>query len=157
MLPAPVGGVKRRVTAILLCLLLLVSAFAAWAWLRPYDWHADPAARFKIVQAQLKRDHSYYWLDLMLERGGEARHDDTKPVTLKTASGRVLEPADTTLAGNEGEAPDQRLWLKFWLEPADLNGPLELKLNDGTLSVKSGGGVPAVGADGPKLFLSNHW
>jgi len=149
-------AVKRRPTRILLVLLLLASLFAGWAWLRPYAWNADPGARFKISQAQLKRDHSYYWLDLMLERTGDAVHDDTKPVTLRTASGRMVEPADTTLSGADGKTPSQ-LWLKFWLESGDLEGPLELKLNDGTLSVKATPGTPAVSSDKPKLFLTNRW
>lgn len=149
-------AVKRRPTRILLVLLVLASLFAAWAWLRPYAWNADPGARFQIAQAQLKRDRSYYWLDLMLERKGDAPHDDTKPVILRTASGRVVEPADTTLSGPDGSKPSQ-LWLKFWLEPGDLDGPLELKLNDGNLSVKSTAGAPAISPDQPKLFLTNRW
>ncbi|MGC4015728.1 MAG: hypothetical protein QM755_14570 [Luteolibacter sp.] len=150
-------AVKRRITRILLVLLLLSSLFAAWAWMRPYAWNADPRARFKISQAQVKRDRSYYWLDLMLERSGDAPHDNTKPVTLRTAAGRVLEPADTTLQGEPGGPPDKQLWLKFWLEAGDLDGPLELKLNEGSLVVKATSGAPSIGSDEPKLFLTNHW
>ena len=50
----------RPLTRILTVALALVSAFAAWSWLRPYEWKADPVARFQIRQARVTRDHSNY-------------------------------------------------------------------------------------------------
>jgi hypothetical protein len=57
----------RPLTRILTVALALVSAFAAWSWLRPYEWKSDPVARFQIRQARVTRDHSNYWVDVFLK------------------------------------------------------------------------------------------
>lgn len=156
MLPAPVGTVKRPLARILLVILLVVSAFAAWAWLRPYAWGADPGARFHIEQAQVRRDHAEYWLDLALQQSGPAEHDFSKPVVLETSAGREITAVDITASKEEGGG-DPGLWLKFILQEDDLKGPLKLKLNDGLLIVKSQGGLPTIASGASKVFLSNRW
>jgi hypothetical protein len=140
----------------LLLLLLASAAFAAFSWLRPYDWKPDPAARFKIVASQLKRDRSSYWLNIHLKKSGEQGHDLSKPVLLVTSDGREHEPADTSFAGEPGPGTTE-IWLKFWLEESDLKGPLTLQLNDGSLKVKSIGGLPRLADAGMRTFSNSRW
>ena len=79
-----------------------------------------------------------------------------KPVRLITAAGRELQPADTTLGGSkDGGTTD--LWFKFWLETRDLDGPLKLQVNDGTLVLRSGTGVPRLGASNREYFTTSRW
>lgn len=147
--------VTRR-TALLLALLALSLVFAGWQWFRPYDWNADPAARFRIVHASVKRDHSYLWLDLFLKKSGQEDHDLAKPVALSLADGREIEPADTTMEETAGH-PGDTLGFRFWLEEKDFAGPLELRLNDGTLRVRSGSGLPAIPPDSSSFFTHRNW
>lgn len=155
-------GVNRTIFRWLLVGLLLASAlFAAWTWTRPYEWDADARAQCRIVGCEVELDHSNYWLNLhlkVLEDKGDQRfgHDLAKPVRLITASGREIEPADTTLAGDHGK-PVRALWLKFWLEREDFEGPLSLKLNDGRLRVRSGSGEPVLRSSGRRNFVTHKW
>jgi hypothetical protein len=149
--------VKRPVLRVLLLAALLVSAgFAAWSWLRPYAWSVDPAARCKVVGCQVKQDGSYFWLDAHLKVTPGQAHDLMKPVRLITAAGRELEPADTTLGGETGGGTTD-LWFKFWLESADLDGPLKLRINDGSLVLRSGSGIPRLGTSHLEYFTTSRW
>lgn len=137
-------------------LLGITTSFAAWTWLRPYAWQVDQAARCKVVGAQVKKDQSFFWLDVHLKVVPGESHDLMKPVRLVTSDGRELEPADTTLGGAAGEGTTE-LWFKFWLESADLEGPLELRINDGSLVIKSNSGLPALGSSGSGSFTTHRW
>lgn len=150
--PAPVITV-RPLTRLLTVALVLVSALAAWSWLRPYEWRPDPAARFEIHQTRVIRDHSNFWVDVFLKGSG---HDMSKRVSLETADGRFLDPADTTLSGDEGKGITD-LWFRFWLDARDLSGPLKLHVNDGALMLRTASGIPALQSGESKLFLSNSW
>lgn len=143
----------RPLTRLLTVALVLVTAFALWSWCRPYAWQSDPAARFQIRQARVIRDHSNFWVDVFLKG---ADHDLSKPVFLETAAGRSLEPADTTLSGDDGKGITD-LWFRFWLDSGDLAGPLNLHLNGGTLLVRTATGLPALQPGESKVFLSNTW
>jgi hypothetical protein len=147
--------VTRR-TALLLISLALSLVFAGWQWFRPYDWSSAPEARFRIAHCSLKRDHSYFWLDLYLKKSGDQPHDLAKPVVLRLADGREIEPADTTLEGDEGQ-PVRALGLRFWLEEKDFAGPLDLGLNDGVLSVRQGSGPPGIPDGDSKFFTTRNW
>ncbi len=149
------AAVKRR-TLLLLLALAVSLVFAGWQWLRPYDWDPDPGARYRIEYASVQRDHSYYWLNVRLERHGTASHDLEKPVRLLTAAGRELEPADTELGGSE-ETGTETLGFRFWLEAADFSGPLKLRLNDGTLLVRKDSGVPGVSEGAARYFTTSNW
>jgi hypothetical protein len=59
-----------------------------------------------------------------------------------------------TLGGKTGQAPTD-LWVRFWLEPGELDGTLKLHLNDGVLTVKSTTGSPAL--SGPTAFSTSRW
>lgn len=148
---------KRSLFRKFLLLLLVGSAlFAAAVWFLPYEWKQDPGARFKIAASQVKRDRSYYWLTLHLKKAGSEEHDLMKPVRLVLSDGRELEPADTTFSYPDEAGPkDTEIWFKFWLEERDLSGPLTLRLNDGTLKVKSSAAVPNI-ANGTMRTFSNH-
>jgi hypothetical protein len=149
--------VKRSHLRAFLIVSLLVSAvFAGWVWLRPYEWRADPAARSTIAAAMVKEDHGYYWLHLHLKVTSGESHDLMKPVRLVTAGGRELEPADTTLGGT-GESGTTAIWFKFWLEPADIGGALNLRINDGTLTVKSSQSIPSLGPEKEECFATHRW
>jgi hypothetical protein len=157
---AVVWGRMARVTRISLtkwlCLVLLAAvAFAGWSWFRPYEWRADPGARLRMVSAVETRDHGNCWLDLHL-RPGAGGHDWGRPVRLVLRDGRELEPADTRMTGDAGRGLTG-LWLKFWLEADDLQGPLRLRLNEGTLAVKSRDGAPPLGLSGRKVFTTSRW
>jgi hypothetical protein len=67
-----------------------------------------------------------------------------------------LEPADTTLGGEAGGGTTD-LWFKFWLEAADLEGPLKLRINDGWLVLRSGSGIPRLGASNREYFTTSRW
>ena len=147
----------RRILRYSLLVCLLVSAgFAAWSWFRPYAWHSDSAARCKVVETLVTRDRAFFWVDVHLKVNPGMTHDLQKPVRLATAAGAELEPADTTFGGNDEESTTD-IWFKFWLDSADMAGPLELHLNDGKLLVKAVKGVPELGTASSRNFTSNHW
>lgn len=132
------------------------AAFAGWSWFRPYSWKSDPAARCKVVETLVTLDQSFYWVNVRLKVIPGATHELQKPVTLETARGVSLEPADTTFAGNDIQ-PISDIWFKFWLEAADLDGPLTLSLNDGKLTVKSGKSAPELGNSTYRNFTTDRW
>jgi hypothetical protein len=149
--------VKRPALRLFLVMALIVSGgFAAWSWLRPYAWRVDPAARCQVAGSQLTKDTSFFWLDAHLKVAPGQSHDLSKPVRLVTAAGRELEPADTTLGGEAGGGTTD-LWFKFWLEAADLEGPLKLRINDGWLVLRSGSGIPRLGASNREYFTTSRW
>jgi hypothetical protein len=153
---SPAGVTRFKLRMLLMVMLGITATFAAWTWLRPYAWQADPAARRKVVGSQVKQDGSFFWLDVHLKvRPGES-HDLMKPVRLITSDGRELEPADTTLGGMDGKGTTE-LWFKFWLESADLERPLKLRVNDGLLVIKSHSGIPALGSSGSEYFTTHRW
>jgi hypothetical protein len=145
---------NRRIKLLSACLAISL-VFAGWTWLRPYEWGRDPGARYCIVHASLEPDHSFFWLRLYLKQAGPQSHDLTKPVALILADGREVEPADTGLEGDETH-PNINIDLKFWLEGKDLAGPLRLKLNDGTLTVRKETGPPPV-SDSIRYFNTANW
>jgi len=137
-------------------MLLASAAFTVWTWMRPYEWNADAGARGRIVAAGLQQDHSYHWLDVRLKIRPGMEHDLRLPVFLETSGRSRVEPADTTLAGDV-DRPIDELFLRFWLEPGDLGGPLNLHLNEGTLTVRTGDGAPRMGRDGRANFNTRRW
>lgn len=171
---------KRRVFRNFLWVgLVMASVFAAWSWLRPYAWGADPAARCKIVETLVTRDESYTWVNCRLQVIPGMIHDMQKPARLETTDGVMHEPADTTFASTIAQPtsvasgstsppadtsfagttdqPTTEIWLKFWLGPAEMQGPLVLHLNDGKLSVKASNGIPNLGASNSYNFTSDRW
>jgi hypothetical protein len=124
--------------------------------MRPYSWSVDSGARCRIAGVQVKRDLSNYWLDLHLKVDDGKDHDLTKPVRLVTSSGKEHEAADTTLAGDEGKQIGE-LWFKFWLDTADFDGPLKLRINDGWLEVRTGTGVPPLGGSDFRYYPTRNW
>lgn len=135
---------------------MAAAGFAAWSWFRPYSWKPDPSARCEIVATLVTRDQSYFWVNVHLKVNPGANHDLQKPVWLQTSRGVKLEPADTTLGGKDGQAVTE-IWLKFWLEAADLEGALVLHLNDGKLTVKSGNEAPQLKDSAYRNFTTNRW
>lgn len=146
----------NRRLKLLVCCLALSLAFAGWTWFRPYEWGRDTAARYRIVHASLERDHSFFWLVVYLKQAGPESHDLMKPVALLLADGREIEPAETDLEGDQ-EHPNSGIGLKFWLEEKDLTGPLRLKLNDGTLTVRKEPGPPPATGDSIRYFNTANW
>ena len=140
---------------IALCL-LLAAAFAGWMWFRPYEWRPDPAARAAVMETQLSRDQSFYWLHVHLKVNPGKAHDLEKPVWLETAAQEKHEPADSTFGAIAGTEP-RELWFKFWLEPKDLAGPLKLHLNGGSLAVKAGSAVPVLEPSTSRNFTTSRW
>lgn len=152
--PAVVKRAKFR--ALLVVVLMVSLGFAVWSWFRPYAWNVDPTARCEVVGARVKRDHAFFWMDLHLKVSRGETHDLMKPVRLLTSAGKELEPADTTLGGSpDGGTTD--LWFKYWLEKSDLEGPLSLRINDGSLVIKSNPGIPALGSSDAEYFTTHRW
>jgi hypothetical protein len=150
-------GVPRRILRYsLIASLLAATVFAAWSWFRPYAWSSDAAARCDVVEVLVTRDQSFYWLNVHLKVNPGMSHDLEKRVRLEVSPEVYLEPADTTLVGKDGQAIDE-IWFKFWLESAQLKGPLALHLNDGKLSIKSTSGMPDLGSPGYRNFVTNQW
>ncbi len=151
------SAVNRKTFRILLVAAMLVSAgFASWAWIRPYEWGASDEARSQIEGCLVKQDRSNYWINLHLKMHPGKEHDLRLPVRLITGDGRKLEPASTEMSGTDEEGTTD-LWFKFWLEQADLDGPLKLKINEGVLSVREGSGVPDMDQSKEKYFVTNQW
>ncbi len=148
---------NRRILryALVFCL-LISSAFAAWAWFRPYAWCPDPAARSHIIETLVTKDQSFFWVTVHLKVNPGLSHDLEKPVRLETASSKNLEPADTTFGGSDQQGTTD-IWVKFWLESKDLNRHLTLRINDGELLVKSNDGIPNVDNLDYRNFTTNQW
>ncbi len=104
----------------------------------------------------MKRDLDYHWIDLHLQALDGFNHDLRTPILLVTNSGKSISPAKTTFEGT----PDTRIsamWLKFWLEKNDLDGPLTLRLNGGTLRVRTEAGFPQLGKPNERVFSTCNW
>ncbi len=109
-----------------------------------------------VQGAQVRKDASFYWLDVHLKVTPGQAHDLMKPVRLVTSAGRELQPAETTFGSKTG-AETTDLWFKFWLEPADLDGPLKLQINDGSLVIRSGSLIPRLGNSNLEYFTTHRW
>ncbi len=148
---------KRRTIRFSLALLVvLTTALAAWLWTSEYDSDPDPKARFEIEGVRLTRDRSDAWLEIHLRKSGEADHDLRKMVWLVTSDGLKHKPADSTFAGGP-ERGFTDIWFKFWLSAKDLEGEMDLLINDGKLRVKTNRGAPEWDSDGERVFKSSDW
>ena len=145
-----------RVRFSLAALFIVSCGFAAWSWLRPYAWAPDPAARCKIVETLVTRDNTFFWVEVHLKITPGQTHDLRQPLFLALASGKKLDPADTTLGGIDGRGTTD-LWVKFWLDRAEIDGPLDLHLNGGKLRVKNRTGVPSIENEAFRNFTTQRW
>ena len=151
------AAMKRPLLRLLIAALLVALTFLAVnLWTGKYDGDPDPRAGFRIEASSLKRDGTYAWLEIHLRKSGEEEHDMLKPVFLVTADGTEHEPADTTFAGAPGKGFTD-IWFKFWLESDDLDGEIDLRMNGGTLRVKTNEGAPATDKDGNAVMRSADW
>jgi hypothetical protein len=131
-------------------------AFAAWGWLRPYEWSPDPKAKAEIVGVELRRDHSYYWLTVHARAKAGEVLDITRPASLVACGGKELMPADTRLEGTP-ETGFREVWFKFWLDSKDLESTLALGLQDGRLTVKSSDKAPSLKQGETLHFTTHRW
>jgi hypothetical protein len=136
--------------------LILSTAFALWTWFRPYAWGADAAARCQVVSTLVTRDQSYLWVDVHLKVTAGKTHDLEKSVLLEVANGAPLEPAETTFAGADPKTTNE-IWFRFWLEEAQIKGPLTLRINDGKLAIKTTPGVPNLADGAYQNFTTSNW
>lgn len=151
------AAMKRPLLRLLIAALLVaVTILAVKLWTGKYDGDPDPRARYEIEAARLERDRSYMWLEIHLRKNGDKDHDMLKPVRLITADGTEHEPADTTFAGAPGKGFTD-IWFKFWLEEAELKGKIDLRINGGTLRVKTNEEAPAMDEDGKAVMGSADW
>lgn len=148
---------KRQTLRYVLVFCLLASAaFAAWTWLRPYAWARDPRARGEVVSVLVTQDQAYYWVNVHWKANSGPPHNLQKKVCLETSHGVKIEPADTTLVGSN-EKMITEIWWKFWLNSENLDGFLTLRVNDGSLSIKSESGIPELGKSNYRNFTTNQW
>lgn len=136
--------------------LLASAVFAAWSWMRPYEWRPDPAARCKVAGVQVRQDQSNFWVDVHVRITPGMSHDLLKPVRLVTTSGASLEPAETTMAGEDSKGTTD-LWFKFWLEESAMKEALKLRINDGVLTVRGKSGLPDLGVSGTEFYPTCNW
>lgn len=138
-------------------LLVAVTFLAVKLWTGNYDRNPDPRARYRIEAARLERDRTnYLWLEIHLRKISDKDHDLRQPVRLLTADGTEHEPAKSNFAG----APEigfSDIWFKFWLQNPDIDGKIDLRINGGTLRVKTNEGMPAIGKDGKAVMKSADW
>ena len=147
---------QKLVRNILLVALVISAGVAAWAWLRPYAWWPDDAARCKVVETLVTPDAAFCWVNVHLRVNSGMAHDLEKPVALESRDGRRFGPADTTLGGQDLKQPED-LWFRFWLDRGVLGGPLTLHLNDGSLVVKSSTGIPEIEDGRYRNFTTSRW
>ncbi|WP_353566455.1 hypothetical protein [Haloferula sargassicola] len=153
---------KRRSLWFLAITLLTLSG-AAWLWLRPYEWHPDPAAPAEIETASLRRDESYFWLDLRLDT--RDLRAVPEPLFVETPSGAEIKPAQIDYQGpgpisgtEDGTLPQiDAIFLKFWLEESSLQGPLALRIGNGRLRVRTRSGIPSVKNGNTRIYHSSRW
>lgn len=155
--PVPVKAlhVNHRVR-ILIALLVLCLGFAAWQWLKPYEWNPDPEARAKAIFTRVERDEAFFWLDTYVKITDSRGHDFEKPVRLVLADGRELAPADITIEGT-AEQEAEAISFRFWLDSKDLIGPLRLRLNDGQLLIRTKPTIPDLDSRESRFHQSSHW
>lgn len=140
----------------MLVLLVVCLGFAGWQWLRPYDWNADSEARAEVHFTRVERDESFFWLDVHLRITDARGHDLEKPVRLVLANGNELEPADTTLEGSAMQSIEA-ITFRFWLEREQIAGPLTLRMNDGTLTIRKRAGIPKLVSEDFRFFQTSNW
>jgi hypothetical protein len=145
-----------RFRKFLYALLALSAIFAVASWWLPYEWQPDPAARFKIAATQVKRDRRYYWITVHLKKSGTVPHDLMKPIRLIPGDLDELEPADITFGGSTETGTDE-MWVKFWIPADHTFGRLRLRLNDGTLSVKTSEAMPPIADSMMRTFTNPRW
>jgi hypothetical protein len=141
---------------VIAALLVAVTFLAVKIWMGKYDSDPDPRARYRIEAARLESDRSYTWLEIHLRKSGEEDHDMLQPVLLLTSDGKEHEPADTTFAGGP-EKGFTDIWFKFWLEGAETEGEIGLRMNGGTLRVKTNAGAPTFDKEGKAVMKSADW
>ncbi len=148
---------KRQKIRVLMALCLVLStAFLGMLWVKKYESSPDPVAGFEVQAVQLKQDKGYVWLEAHLKKNGEKDHDLRQSVHLVTADGVKHEPADTTFAGTP-QTGFTEIWFKFWLEKKALKGEIDLKMNGGTLKIKSSEPIPALSSEQETVFKSSDW
>jgi hypothetical protein len=151
------ASMKRPLLRLLIAALLVaVTFFAVKLWTGKYARDPDPRARYRIEAARLESDRSYKWLEIHLRKNGDKDHDMLLPVRLVTADGKEHEPADTTFGGGP-EKGFTDIWFKFWLEDEALVGEIDLRMNGGTLRVKTNEGAPTFDKDGKAVLRSADW
>ncbi len=148
---------KRQALQFLMAVGLVGSTmFLGMLWVKKYESSPDPKARFEVQAVRLKRDKGYVWLEAHLKKSGEQEHDLKQQVRLVTADGEQHAPGDTTFAGT-AETGFTEIWYKFWLDREALKGEMDLKMNGGTLKIKSSKPAPAVGSEKETVFKSSNW
>ncbi len=158
---------RRR--KILLALLIPTLLVAAWQWLAPtspYEKNPDPMAGATIRYVRLKPDHSFHWMHVRLDVAQEDTSSLLLGLALELADGRKLRPAGLELEGQgKGSATEngphlenlQGLTVQFWLEPKDFEGPMKLRIGDGTLTVRTGSGSTGIPPGDEKIYKHCDW
>ncbi len=147
-------GVRRLFLLVLLVLLGLAVGFAGWRAWTPYDRAAAAGAPLALKRVWVTRDHGFCWVDIDLKAAGGYRLAQSDRILLLTGAGAQLAPAALGAplrAGAGGPA------LRFWVEAAELDGPLTLIVGAERLRVKSAGPAPALGEGARREQRSPNW
>ena len=142
--------------------------FAAWQWLvpHPYASKPDPDALAEVKFTQLIRDESFYWLTVKIHITDPSRHDLSKGLALTVDGGRELQPTsieieadgEVTPTGDGISVPETLgLTAKFWLQEKDFAGPIQLRINDGALTIREGSGLPGLENHSETVKKNSDW
>jgi hypothetical protein len=137
-------------------LVVVVTGIAGLMLMAGYEKETDARARFQTEAVQIEPDRGYVWLKIHLKRSGEEQHDLMKPVRLIAHDGQPREPDNMELAGN----PEQGftdLWFSFWMEKHELEGKINLQINDGILKIKESDPIPKLEGTNVRVFKSSNW
>lgn len=159
-------GVSRRARIIILLIVCPFLLAAIWMWFRPYDWSRDGNVGAKVEFVQIRRDKSFYWLDMRIDVDRPDQYDFHQPIHLVLENGKKIDPASMALEGKgDGEIQAygdtienlEKISLKFWLEESDFQGPMNLEINGGDLRVRSKSGTPQLEDSEQTTYHTVRW
>jgi len=145
--------VVRPAIPILLCILTVAMVFTGWRLTRGYDPEADPAAGYRITAASVTEDHGFCWLAIDLAAKPELPAP-AGAIMLLGAGGQQHKPAAVGAPLRAGAAGPA---LRFWLRPAELDGPLTLVVGADRLRVKLAGPAPRLGTEQTLTLRQTRW
>ena len=112
---------------------LLALCFLAWQWLRPYDAKHSAHARHEILHAELRCDHSDFWVLLTLRQRVPQQELPQSCWWINSRDER-LRPTDMRRLDDDG-----RWEMRFWISAEQLHDAAQLDLDGETVRIKATG------------------
>lgn len=112
---------------------LLALCFLVWQWLRPYDGKQAAPTSHQIQHADLRCDHSDFWVVITLKQR-ETQQPLPQSSWWVNAQGERMRPTDMRRINDDGT------WeMRFWLSAEQLHPAAHLELDGEILRVKASG------------------